>query len=73
MLADMLVTHHKNLSAGVPLMLGRHVTYWHVGVIMMMGCWMSACQNKGQNNRHVFVGPICCRSVTNMLHLNQLS
>ncbi len=26
-------------------------------------CWMSACQNGGQNNRHVFVALTCCQHV----------
>ncbi len=26
-------------------------------------CWMSDCQNKGQKDRHVFVGPTCHRHV----------
>jgi hypothetical protein len=26
-------------------------------------CWMSECQNEGQNDRHVFVGPTCHRHV----------
>jgi hypothetical protein len=25
--------------------------------------WMLACQNKGQNNRHVSVRPTCCRHI----------
>jgi hypothetical protein len=62
MSANMLATRHKKLSVGVPLVSSRHVTCGHVGIVLV-GCWMLACQNKSHNDRHVFVGPNCCQHV----------
>ncbi len=65
MLANMLATQHKKLLRGVPLVSGGHVTCGHVSVVLA-GCWMSVRQNKGQNNRHVFIRPTCCQHVANI-------
>ncbi len=40
MLADMSATRHKKLSSRVPLVLGRHVTCWHVRLVLLW-CWQT--------------------------------
>ncbi len=55
MVANMLATQHKKLLARVTLMLGQHVTCWHVG---LMSAW---CQQTCVCRADML--PTCCRHV----------
>jgi hypothetical protein len=69
--ADIQVfTDHKYLSFDT--LKTQCVLRWHKKIeefllilytILCWECWMSACQSKGQKDRHVFVRPTCHQHV----------